>query len=138
MTIDRRQRTNLGNPTPSERNKTSLNLKRPEVVGQTPALLDHKEIKETERNLVSGKDKQSKTCGTISQTNEKGSLEQLRESGLPNETSKGKNVVIDRVRAVIIRAPVTIDGIEMNGVVDTGVEITAMNERRFQKIPAGK
>lgn len=67
-------------------------------------------------------------------------MENLRESGLPNETSKGKDVVIDRVRAVIIhvRAPVTIEGTEMNAVVDTGVEITVMNERRFQKIPAGK
>lgn len=65
-------------------------------------------------------------------------MEHLRESGLPNETSKGKDVVIDRVRAVIIRAPVTNEGTEMNAVVDTGVEITVMNERRFQKIPAGK
>lgn len=62
----------------------------------------------------------------------------MRESGLPNETSKEKDVVIDRVHAVTIRAPVTIEGIEMNAVVDTGVEVTVMSERRFQEIPAEK
>lgn len=49
-----------------------------------------------------------------------------------------KDVVIDRVHAVTIRAPVTIEGIEINAVVDTGVEVTVMSERRFQEIPAEK
>lgn len=55
----------------------------------------------------------------------------MREFGLFNEIFKGKNVVIDRVCVVIIRVFVIIDGIEMNGVVDIGVEIIVMNERRF-------
>lgn len=62
----------------------------------------------------------------------------MRESGLPNETSMEKDVVIDRVHAVTIRASVTIEGIEMNAVVDTVVEVTVMSERRFQEIPAEK
>lgn len=62
----------------------------------------------------------------------------MRESGLPNETSMEKDVVIDRVHAVTIRAPVTIEGIEINAVVDTGVEVTVLSERRFQEIPAEK
>lgn len=65
-------------------------------------------------------------------------MEQVRESGLPYETSKEKDVVIDRVHAVTIRASVTIEGIEMNAVVDTVVEVTVMSERRFQEIPAEK
>lgn len=65
-------------------------------------------------------------------------MEQVRESGLPNKISKEKDVVIDRVHAVTIRAPVTIEGIEMNAVVDTGAEVTVMSERRFQEIPAEK
>lgn len=77
-------------------------------------------------------------CGSISQTNEKGRVEQVRESGLPNKISKEKDVVNDRVHAVTIRAPVTIEGIEMNAVVDTGAEVTVMSERRFQEIPAEK
>jgi hypothetical protein len=43
--------------------------------------------------------------------------------------------VIDRVHAVTIKAPVTIEGIEINAVVDTGAEVTVMSERRFQEIP---
>lgn len=62
----------------------------------------------------------------------------MRESGLPYETSKEKDVVIDRVHAVTRRASVTIEGIEMNAVVDTVVEVTVMSERRFQEIPAEK
>lgn len=62
----------------------------------------------------------------------------MRESGLPNETSKEKDVVINRVHAVTKRALVTIEGIKMNAVVDTGAEVTIMSERRFQEIPAEK
>lgn len=60
-------------------------------------------------------------------------MEQVRESGLPIETSKEKDVVIDRVHDVTIRAPVTMEGIEMNAVVDTGAEVTVMrgDSRKF-------
>lgn len=94
-------------------------------------------ISDTEEKIVSERDKQSKTCGTISQTTEEGSLKQVRESGLiHNETSRENDVLIDRVHAVTIRAPVTIEGIKMNAVVDTGAEVTVMHEKRFQEIPA--
>lgn len=53
----------------------------------------------------------------------------MRESGLPNETSKEKDVVIDRVHAVTIRDIVTIEGIEMNAVVDPRAEVTVMSDR---------
>lgn len=55
----------------------------------------------------------------------------MREFGLLNEIFKEKDVVIDRVYVVIIRVFVIIEGIEMNVVVDIGVEVIVMSERRF-------
>lgn len=49
-------------------------------------------------------------------------MEQVRGSGLPNKTSMENDVVIDRVHAATIRAPVIIESIKMNVVDDTGAE----------------
>lgn len=58
-------------------------------------------------------------------------MEQVRGSGLPNKTSMENNVVIDRVHAATIRAPVIIESIKMNVVVDTGAEVSVMSAKRF-------
>lgn len=58
-------------------------------------------------------------------------MEQVRGSGLPNKTSMENDVVIDRVHAATIRAPVIIESIKMNVVVDTGAEVSVMSAKRF-------
>lgn len=45
------------------------------------------------------------------------------------------DVIIDRVRSVTIKAPVRIEGVEINSVVDTGVEVTVMSDTMFYRIP---
>lgn len=64
---------------------------------------------------------------------EEGSFEQVKEPCIAIAASEESDVVIDRVPAVTIRAPVTIEGIKMNAVVDTGAEVTVISERKFQK-----
>lgn len=52
-------------------------------------------------------------------------MEQMRESAfIPDEISRKNYVVIERVPAVTIRAPVTIEDIKINAVVDNGAEVT--------------
>lgn len=41
------------------------------------------------------------------------------------------DVVIDRVHDATIRAPVIIESIKMNVVVDTGAEVSVMSAKRF-------
>ena len=48
------------------------------------------------------------------------------------------DVVIDRVRAVTLRAPITIEGKVFHAVIDTGAEVTVLSRGVFNKIPEGK
>lgn len=41
------------------------------------------------------------------------------------------DIVINRVRAVTMRVPVVTNGIEVNAVVDTGAEVTVINEAKL-------
>lgn len=49
---------------------------------------------------------------------EEGSFEQVKEPCIAISASEESDVVIDRVPAVTIRAPITTEGIEMNAVVN--------------------
>ncbi|CAC5397869.1 unnamed protein product [Mytilus coruscus] len=48
------------------------------------------------------------------------------------------DVIIDRVRSVTLRAPLSIEGQKVKAVVDTGAEVTVMSESLFFKIPEAK
>lgn len=48
------------------------------------------------------------------------------------------NVIIDRIRSVTLRAPLSIEGEKVKAVVDTGAEKTVMSESLFFKIPEAK
>lgn len=48
------------------------------------------------------------------------------------------DIVIDRVRSVTLRAPLSIEGLDISAVVDTGAEVTVMSETLFSSIPESK
>lgn len=48
------------------------------------------------------------------------------------------DIVIDRVRAVTLKAPIVVEGKEVKCVVDTGAEVTVMSEKTFLSIPEGR
>ena len=47
-------------------------------------------------------------------------------------------IIIDRVRAVTIRALLSIEGIFTKAIVDTGAEVTVLSERLYNMIPEDK
>ena len=63
--------------------------------------------------------------------------ETSRQSPLVEE-SDHLQITIDRVRAVTIKAPLTIQGTFTKGIIDTGAEVTVLSERLYNLIPKDK
>ena len=47
-------------------------------------------------------------------------------------------VFINRVNAVSIMAPISVEGLAVKAVIDTGAEVTVISTSLFEKIPEGK
>ena len=62
---------------------------------------------------------------------------QILEGGSA-EDSDLEDVVINRVRAVTVKAPVCVMGQPVGAVVDTGAEVTVISHKFYERIPAEK
>ena len=47
-------------------------------------------------------------------------------------------IVVDRVRAVTIRALLSVQGFKTKAIVDTGAEVTVLSERLYKSLPQDK
>ena len=63
--------------------------------------------------------------------------ETSRQSPLVEE-SDHLQITIDRVRAVTIKAPLTIQGTFTKGIIDTGAEVTVLSEQLYNLFPKDK
>lgn len=65
-----------------------------------------------------------------------GTIESNREASDGDEGNL--QIVIDRVRAVTIKLPLTIQGQNLKAVIDTGAEVTVFNNNVYFSIPVDK
>jgi len=75
-----------------------------------------------------------------SNTTKLGSLSEKRLSDevIHGKLGKGKELELDRIRAVTIKTPILVEGEEVKAVIDTGAEVTVISEAKCNEIPKEK
>lgn len=61
-----------------------------------------------------------------------------RNGGVKPCDAEDVSIIIDRVRAASIKVPLVVNGIESKAVIDTGAEVTVLNETLYSQIPESK
>lgn len=76
------------------------------------------------------------TSAVVGEESHDVAVEESGDSSEDADQDHSGDVVINRVRSVTVKAPISISGQSVKAVVDTGAEVTVMSHRVFESIPA--